>query len=423
MKTNQERFLEAANWALLHEKQNDDVGINIRRMNVDGRRNVTIFNGSKTLMYSGYAHNEQEQLKGLIVEEYDSTAIRVLAGCFPKFYNLGEPSEKKSYCKFIKRDGVDVHFYIKEDGTNIRPYWNAASNQVEFATRSMLTGFTDEDFNFNFGDAARQIATEKYPILLNKDFVEQYSLIFELIHPDSRIITNYGNTKDLILLAGFNLNKNCNELTRIELETMSLEHKFNLVGIYARIPNSKFDETLDTLSSMWAGTDKEGTVATFVRSEDGEPLYRLKIKNKEYLDMLRLSRYCTLKRTRELIETQGIKTWEELRAKLYENVSMNEEIEMAYKDHWITYKGWLSEIDEFVSGWIIMYESLPAYESQKEFALAIMGNPIYKLYSGAFFEIRKIELAKQKWWESDKLRIMAEKFVPLGVDEEEEPAI
>jgi len=52
-----------------------------------------------------------------------------------------------------------------------------------------------------------------------------------------------------------------------------------------------------------------------------------------------------------------------------------------------------------------------------------MGNPIYKLYSGAFFEIRKIELAKQKWWESDKLRIMAEKFVPLGVDEEEEPAI
>lgn len=429
-KTNQERFLAAANWALLHEREGRDVGINIRRMSIDGRRNVAIFNGSKTLMYSGYAYPEQEQLKGLIVEEQDGIAVRLLAGCFPKFYNYGEPSEGERYREFlpdpigqgkrrVDRD-LAVYFYVKEDGTNIRPYWNPASNRVEFATRSMLTGFTDEDFNFNFGEAARRIAKEKYPALLDKNFVSEFSLVFELIHPDSRIITNYGDTKDLVLLAGFDLIEDCRELPRWELEKLRETDGFNLSKYYLMVSNTQFDEALETLPSLWAGTDQEGTVATFIRTSTGEPLYRLKIKNKEYLEMLRLSRYCTLKRTRELIETHGLTSWKEVRDRLYEAPSMNEELEMAYKVHYDRYHAWQKDLDKYLVSLWSLYNTIPEGLDQKAFALHVLGNHALKRVSGAMFEMRK--LRAQGITHSSKLREIAEKHIPLGEEEEKDAA-
>lgn len=423
MKTNQERFLGAANWALLHERNEEDVGINIRRMPLrssEPQTNVALFNGAKDLMYRGYSYSEQEQLKGLIVEERDGKAVRVLAGCFSKFYNYGEPSEKKSHCKFVKRDGVSVFFYKKYDGTNIRPYWNDSTDQVEFATRSMPTGNLDEDYGFfDFGGASRAIANEKYSVLLEKKFAQKYSLVFELIHPGCKIITDYGDTKDLILLGGFDLEDDCRELSRKELSDLTKLHNFNLAEYWAFAPNTRFDDVLERLPDYWKGTDQEGTVVTFVRQKDGMPLYRLKIKNVEYLQMLRLMRYCTLKRTRETIESNGYTLFDEMKSMLYENTSMNEELEMAYRVHWDTYVAWKKELKAYIENLVALFGSIPAFNLQKDYAMHVMNDPQLKEVSSFMFEFRKIAASGCRAFYTEKLEALAEKVIPLGDDIEE----
>ena len=385
--TNQQRLIKAANWALQHENE-PDVGINIRRMNVNGRRNMAIFNGAKTLLFTGYTNPHQAQLKGLIVEETDKVATKVLAGCFPKFYNYGEPNEKMQHATYLERDDIRICFYEKMDGTNIRPYWNAASNRVEFATRSMLIGTMDEESGyFDFGGAAREIAAERYPILLDADFVQKYSLVFELIHPDNRIVTHYGEDKDLILLAGFDLDDNVRELTRRELN--KLRSLSRVRPLMLSIVPSEFDHAVESLKEKWLGTDKEGTVAVFINQAE-EPVYRLKIKNAEYLEMMRLSRYCTLRRTKQLMEENELLEWEEVRSHLYKTApNMNEELEMAYKVHFDAIKAWTEAIFNHVLDMHVMYKDIPAEfkQNQKDFALYVLEH--LKPYSAFMFEIKK----------------------------------
>jgi hypothetical protein len=358
------------------------------------------------------------------VREANGKAVEVLAACLEKFFNLGEPSEKKSHMKFLKRENVNILFIKKEDGVNIRPYFNPVTSKVEFATRSMplgvAQGSSDEDDNLDFGEMARDIAKERYPAILTGDLVKKYSLIFEMIHPDSKIVTDYGDRKDLILIAAFERFNECRELPHSEISNLAMSYGLTLIENWLPLtPNSEFDVSIQKLQEMWDNSDHEGTVAMFVRP-NGEPLYRLKIKNSYYLQLLRLLRYCTLKNLREMIELNNFETWEEIRAKLYETPSMSEELEMAYREHYENYVMWQQALDKMKQSLYNDYVVIPKYELQKEFAF----HALQSQWASVFFEMRKFEQCGgeiREFWltPNDKLKNMLEKMYPLGNNRED----
>lgn len=127
--------------------------------------------------------------------------------------------------------------------------------------------------------------------------------IFELIHPDTRIVIDYGDRKDLVLLAVINSE---GEELNIEhyVDTFTLVEEIPIVGI---IP-------WDWLKSN-IGDDEEGYVVKFASGE------RMKIKGDEYC---RLHKIVTM--------TSSYDIWETLR----DNKDITELLERA-PDEWLTW--------------------------------------------------------------------------------------
>jgi len=384
--TNKEKFLSAANAILLAEENGITRDINIRRKSITDIYDLVLFNASKKLIYDGY-NKDQEQLKGLIVKvnKIENKAVEVISGCFPKFYNFGEGNERNQYKEYFT-DDIYVDFAYKEDGVNIRPFFCEITNQVEFSTRGTILGRVEgideeEDKFTDFGYLARTIAEEKYPILFNKEFNDKYSCVFEMIHPECQIITDYKGDRNLILLAAFDKQNDFQELTRYELIKLATENKLDLVFKWMVDINTKdFNSSIEILKERWADSDLEGTVAVFCDKKTYLPLYRLKIKNAHYLELLKLSQFCTQDYTVELCKSNGFKLWEEFKKFLYESDAMTEELEMMYKVYYDIYEEWQDLLninkyyinDEFKQ--LMQKFSMSDVSFRKDFALSISGN-------------------------------------------------
>src|SRR5687768_13503094 len=129
-----------------------------------------------------------------------------------KIYNLGEKSVSVADLAGIAAGAGNarLHFLHKLDGTLLQRFQR--DGRVYFTTRGMIEGgpcygAQDEDAperlkGFDFLGTARRIATERYPALVEPrpEFVH-VTLVFEFIHPETRVITNYGARDDLIILA------------------------------------------------------------------------------------------------------------------------------------------------------------------------------------------------------------------------------
>ena len=77
-----------------------------------------------------------------------------------------------------------------------------------FSDQGARWRFDDQDEDrapdFDYLTTARQMARERHERLLNDPAVlEGRTLLFELIHPQARIVTNYGDRAELIFIACF----------------------------------------------------------------------------------------------------------------------------------------------------------------------------------------------------------------------------
>ena len=369
----EENFVDSAKKAL-GGKLSD---INIR----EGSDGLKLFNTSPMLIYEGYKP-EQEYLKGLICQVTLEKGIKIVTCCFHKFYNLGEkPEIDKDFYSLIQQPDVAIIFPEKIDGTNIRLYVNPDTKEVKAATRGMIDGGKDPDeegfegaSTIHFGQESLKIAQEQFPKILDKDLLEKYSPIFELIHPQNRIVTDYGDRMDLILLSVFDKQNGCRELTRKELTEFAQKYELNLVSVY-QVRNSNWDETIKELEEQWRGTDKEGTVVTI--EQNGEIVFRIKVKSKEYLELMRAIKFCTLNNTVGLVEKWKIESWENLKIKIHESYpDLPEEVMMGYEDYYNTIEKYEEEIknqvDKIISNYMeFAIQNNTANVSQKDFALVI----------------------------------------------------
>src|SRR5262249_36178673 len=131
---------------------------------------------------------------------------------------------------------------------------------------------------------------QKYPRLLDPAAGwDGRTLIFELIHPEARVITHYGEREDLVLIAAFDHTRFA-YVRHTELLAFAADHGLTPVDVLTP-RGSTLHEQLDDLLATLAGSDQEGFVVNLERS-DGV-IYRVKVKTPDYLRLLRLMTDCT----------------------------------------------------------------------------------------------------------------------------------
>ena len=137
-----------------------------------------IYNYTAKTQYERMWNDWTLSCRGLIMNKNRE----VIARPFPKFFNLGEMESQ-----IIPNEPFEV--FDKVDGSMGVLYW--ANNQPFIATRG--------SFNSEQSKKANSILYQKYQDNLSKlDRSKTY--VFEIIYPENRIVVDYGDREELILL-------------------------------------------------------------------------------------------------------------------------------------------------------------------------------------------------------------------------------
>jgi len=308
---------------------------------------LVLANPSKAL----YTPTAQHQLyaKGIV---YRRDPYRLVSLPLAKIYNAGEKDVGLGELAELAREpGVRLRFLRKLDGSLIQLFRDGG--RAWFTTRGMIEGarwkFDDQGEDdapeFDFLGTARRLTQERFPRLLDDPAsLEGRTLVFELIHPQARKVTNYGARADLTLIAAFDRRRCCYpDYDRLR----ELAQALGLPVVDALSPEGATlaDQVTALLASL-AGTDEEGSVVCFER--EGEVIYRVKIKSPEYLQLMRLLAFCTYERTLEVIDSNpDVETWEHLEAALQKEGSdrVPEEVLVFYRQHWERFRAYLADLD------------------------------------------------------------------------------
>lgn len=185
----------------------------------------------------------------------------------PKFFNFSETRGKYScdfkrkFQVFTKYDGSLILMFRYKNELIITSRGSFISDQAIWAKEIIKEGFK-KDKNLNF--------------LSNISHLPQLTFIFELIHPENRIVVNYSNKKKLVLLAIRNLNGEDYDFKDILIEPSSYIEKAKIHTLDIK----KFKD-LKTLQKLNLNNE-EGYIFKFKSGK------RVKVKFEEYLRLHRI---------------------------------------------------------------------------------------------------------------------------------------
>lgn len=229
---------------------------------------IYIYNYSKTCSLEGKWNEATLQCRGVIVDK----DYNVLARPFQKFFNYEEIEDKSTI------PGGAATAFEKIDGSLGITYW--IDDVPYIATRG--------SFKSDQAIHATKVLHEKYgrEIEVIKHLRHSHTFLFEIVYPENRIVVDYGDMDDIILLAIIN-----NTNPENEIPISFYEKYFNTAKCYGT-----FDNWLNLRESI-AGNNREGFVLRF---DNG---FRLKMKYEDYFRLHRLRTYLTKKHIFEFIET------------------------------------------------------------------------------------------------------------------------
>lgn len=385
---------------------------------------LVLANASKALFTPVEPH--QLFAKGIV---YRRDPYRLVSLPLVKIFNLGERNVTAHDIAAMTEEArhSGMHFLHKMDGTLIQRFQDGG--RVWFTTRGVLegvryTGAQDEDApdrlsHFDFLGEARAVAARSYPQLL--DAMQEWdrlTLLFEFLHPETRVVTDYGDRRDLVLIAAFDRG-GFRYLPYRELTAFAETHGLTAVGQYA-LHGHALAEKLDDLHARLRGTDEEGTVLT-VEHGDGIA-YRVKVKSADYLRMLKLMVSCTYARTAEMLDARSEwETWEPFEAflKAQGNESVPEEVLSEYRTHFDTHRAYLVDCER-LRAWAEgeaarIRETLPAGDERavrKSFAEAVVSHPAKPLLFAAFGGKLTLRSARDFAPSPDEVRSAVGRFCP-----------
>lgn len=192
--------------------------------------------------------------RGLILNKETG---KVVAKPFPKFFNLGEMEEtfltnlpNLSYEVFEKVDGsLGIVFNYNDE-------WHVCTRGSFYSEQAVM---------------AKEIL-KKYDL---SSLDQDTTLLVEIIYPKNKIIVNYGNSSELVILGAFS-------------RKHGHEHDYDLIQYLSRSIGmrsaKKYDYTIEQMITLQETMpkDEEGFVVKFSNG------LRLKIKGKEYLRIAKL---------------------------------------------------------------------------------------------------------------------------------------
>jgi RNA ligase len=287
--------------------------------------NLLLFNYTPKAQYEGRWNYFERVSRGLIVNK--STG-EIVARPFDKFFNWLERGEKSA--------GHIVNITEKIDGSLGILY--RQNGDYKIATRGSFDGeqaawatkFLD---NYSLGGLADCI-----------------TLLFEIIYPENRIVIDYGDRKDLVLLAARNRFTGQYLDYFSDVIPMAAAFGFTLPRVY------KFNditEIIELTGKMDA--DQEGFVVEF---SDGQ---RFKFKGDRYLELHRLISGLSFKHTLEAIAGGKL---EYIR-------------EQIPNEFLVEFNGWVEEIEsktKTIQKAVKTAFDLAPKGSRKEFAIWTMAN-------------------------------------------------
>ncbi len=203
---------------------------------------LRIFNYTQRAQWENHWTPETRACRGLIVDGKN----HIVARPFPKFFNLdqvpviGDTIPAEPFEVFEKLDGsLGILYYEPIGGWQI-------------ATRGSFTS-----------DQAK-LGQKLFDKIIGGQVNREITLLFEIIHPDNRIVVDYGRRAELVLLAGV-LNRSGDEVPYAFLKTMGY-------------PVAKRFDGLNDLAAITA-MQEDNAEGFVIRFQSG---YRVKVKFEEY---------------------------------------------------------------------------------------------------------------------------------------------
>lgn len=233
---------------------------------------MTIANAGAKLIRPKVHH--QLYAKGVVYAGDEVVSVPLL-----KFYNHGQGALNQALMAELRADPeVVVTFAEKLDGTMIQAF--ERGGEVFLTTRGRLSPTAGEPL-VSFVQEARALLAERYPAALDADVVRGKSLIFELILPGNRIVTDYGDDREIVLIAAF---EPWRYLSFDALHAFAEAH--GLRAARALAPSRPIAEEAEGLAEAHAALEPlaerapEGFIVSFER--DGQVLHRAKVKTPSY---------------------------------------------------------------------------------------------------------------------------------------------
>lgn len=242
-------------------------GYILRSINFVQKDNLLLLKYNIKVFNSGW-YDLLKLCRGKVV---DIETRKVVTYPFDKFFNINEvPGYEFDTINELTRTASYIFVSDKIDGSTI--------SVSKYNGNLLIT--TNGAFENDMTEWARQLLDEKYPEF-ESNIKDGYTYIFELVHPDNRIILNYGNKKCLYLL-------NIREHKTYKLLPLAKVHKVAKVFGF-EIPQV-FDfgslQYLITLAQTSSNTNKEGWVLRIGQPDGTEKM--VKIKYEEYFALHRI---------------------------------------------------------------------------------------------------------------------------------------
>lgn len=243
-------------------KLDEYVKLGLVRSQTNDDGSLTIYVYSEFTQFERLWNSVTRQCRGLVVDNKS----RVIVRCLPKFFNADEPEALLERPKVFDPNTLVVQ--DKLDGSLIQ-----VANDPEHG----LVVTSKGSFNSDQAKWARQIIHEESIV-----FEPGLTYIFELIHPDNRIVIDYGGRRELVLLAVLD--------TETGKEHDIYTSRFEAFNRVAKLTPGLVED----ITALNDGPLVEGVVANFGG-------YRVKIKTDEYLRLHRIVTDFTPKRVWEAL--------------------------------------------------------------------------------------------------------------------------
>lgn len=289
------------------------------------KHGLFILNYTEECMYSKAWDGFLEYCRGLIV-----SPDKIVARGFKKFFNLGET--EATFARNLPQEVPEVA--NKLDGSmGVLYQWNGVRR---ISTRGGFDGEQanrgTEIFNRNFAD--------------RDCWDPEYSYLFEIIYPENKIIVEYGDLEDLILI-GIVHTESGRELSYREVTEFAFKNNLPVVRTY----NYTMDDVLQQQKELKC-RESEGFVLFYSNG------LRLKVKALEYTNLASMLNGVTPRTVLKSIVID--KNFDDVYAALHEEARKDVDGIVEY------FRGVIQKLENEIRSYVDQVKDLPDRKAQAE---------------------------------------------------------